>query len=152
MSQLLWQGHLRVTGLLSQGLRTAVSQPHKAPRSSALLRSWAEELGPVLQALLLCGSEAAAGFVTQRWLGELQDGGTRLVEELRGAAQQPLGLSEGVGQFLLPLCELGVTLYRHRAGIRTCLPICRWYLQMAKVPGAFTQTSLKSEHAAFPEA
>lgn len=72
--------------------------------------SWAEEPGPLLQALLLCGSEAAAISVTQRWLGELQDGGSGFVEELGGTAQQPLSLSEGACQLLQPLCKLGVTL------------------------------------------
>lgn len=101
MSQLLQQSHLCVMGLLSQGSEPPCLGPTRLP--VAPLHSWAEELGPVLQALLLCGSEAAAGFVTQRWLGELQDGGTLLVEELGGPAQQPLGLGEGVGQLLQPL-------------------------------------------------
>lgn len=90
----------------------------------APLRSWAEELGPLLQALLLCGSEAVAISVAQWWLGELQDGGTWLVEELGGTAQQPLGFIEGARQVLQPLCKLGVTLHRHRAGIGTRLLIC----------------------------
>lgn len=78
----------------------------------APFHSWTEELGPLLRALLLCGSEAAAVSVAQWWLGELQDGGSGFVEELGGTAQQSLGLSEGARQLLQPLCKLGVTLHR----------------------------------------
>lgn len=88
---------------------TLCLSPTRFPVAS--FHSWAEELGPLLQAPLLCGSEAAAISVTQWWLGELQDGGPWFVEEFGGTAQQSLGLIEGAGQLLQPLCKLGVTLH-----------------------------------------
>lgn len=55
-------------------------------------------------------SEAVAAPVTEGRLRELHDAGPGLVEELGGAAQQPLGLRERLRQLLLPLHELGVAL------------------------------------------
>lgn len=63
--------------------------------------------------------------MTQRWLGELQDGGPWFVEELGGTAQQSLGFIEGVLQLLQPLCKLGVTLHGdvgENWGVSTHLP------------------------------
>lgn len=103
-------------GLLSLEQPSAQSHCVSAPHGSPWLHSTAglKSRGGrgLLQALLLCGSEAAAISVTQRWLGELQDGGTWFVEELGGAAQQSLGLVEGARQLFQPLCKLGVTLHR----------------------------------------
>lgn len=61
--------------------------------------------GPPCQA-----SEAVAAPVAEGRLGELQHAGPGLVEELGGAAQQPLSLRERLRQLLLPLHKLGVAL------------------------------------------
>lgn len=56
-------------------------------------------------------SEAVAVPVAEGRLGELHDAQPGPVEELGGAPQHPLGLGERVGQLLLPLHKLGVTLH-----------------------------------------
>lgn len=128
MSQLP-KGRPGVVGLL--GLEQPSAQNHCV--SSALHGSPWLHSAPGLKSqgpssrpcCLLCGSEAAAISVTQRWLRELQDGGTWFVEELGGTAQQSLGLGEGACQLLQPLCKLGVTLQGdvgENWGVSTHLP------------------------------
>lgn len=54
--------------------------------------------------------------MAERRLGELHHAGPGLVEELGGAAQQPLSLREGFRQLLLPLHKLGVALHGDTKG------------------------------------
>lgn len=127
MSQLP-KGHPGVMGPLGLEQPSAqnhfVSALHGSPwlHSTPGLKSWGLSSRPCC---LLCGSEATAISVTQRWLRELQDVGTWFVEELGGTAQQSLGLSEGACELLQPLCKLGVTLQGdvgENWGVSTHLP------------------------------
>lgn len=108
--------HLGVPGLPSWG-RTprnadGTSSPCTSPKAPfpgleiAVRTPW----GTVFPGTPTSGSEAVAVPVTEGWLRELNNAGQRPVEELGGASQHSLGLRERLGQLLLPLRELWVTL------------------------------------------
>lgn len=71
---------------------------------------WTSSRHVVPRALPALRSEAIAVPVAEGRLGELEQPSSRFVEELGGAPQEPLGLREGLGELLLPLHKLGVTL------------------------------------------
>lgn len=118
-SNSLW-GHLApARGLLAADERFQCPAPPPQPGTSAPTPGSAPRGEPgcglpealVSPALAL---QAIAASVAQRGLGELHQAVPRPVEELGRAAQQPLGLGEGLGQLLLPLRELGVALQGDR--------------------------------------
>ena len=65
--------------------------------------------------LSVCGSQAVAVAVRERWLrGQLHHpSAATFADDLGGAAQKLLGFGESIGQLLLPLDKLWVTLYTH---------------------------------------